>query len=219
MSSIVIFRSRARSNKCSRRSGGKSDHWILGTHSPKVIRANSLLIADNSVWSSVVRSRSASSKNRRFSASLASRPFSIRSSITRLALQLWRLAILWILRSSSPGSATLRRTGLLVVFEGATNLSYTNLHHVAPLSINSRVPRPRFFDQPHICRRHANVGHPPACCGVHSVGKRADTHCRVSSSLGKISNWRLVPESGRVCRSASFAQSSSLPRRLDSPHG
>src|SRR5271165_56435 len=61
------------------------------------------------------------------------------------------------------------------------------------------------------------VSGPPVA--VHSMGQRADTHCRVSSSFGKISNWRLVPESGRVCRSASFAQSSSLPRRLDSPHG
>lgn len=59
-SSVVIFRSRARSKRCSRSSVGKSDHWILGTYFPNVIRANSFLIAVSSPSSSVARKRSAS---------------------------------------------------------------------------------------------------------------------------------------------------------------
>src|ERR1039458_8854408 len=130
MSSNVIFRSRARSKRSSRRSGGKSDYWILGTYSPKVIRANSFLIADNSVWSSVARSRSASSKKRRFSASLASIPAAIRSSMTQFALQFWRLAIFWIFWFSVPERATLLRTALDVDFVTAMN---PILHRFTPL--------------------------------------------------------------------------------------
>ena len=65
----------------------------LGHQSPKVMRASSSLIPCRSMGSSDSAIRLASAKNRRFSASLAWMPASIKSITTRLALVFRVLAI------------------------------------------------------------------------------------------------------------------------------
>ncbi len=101
----------------------------LRHYSPKVIRASSSLRSFCSEGCDERASRSASSKNSLFSRSRASRPVSMRSTITRLSLVRWRFAKAWTRLATSVGRLTLWRTA---VFCATTGGSYTTLHRYEP---------------------------------------------------------------------------------------
>jgi len=107
--------------------------WKIGPldfrhYSPNVICANSFLIRCRSARSLDSDRRFASAKNRSFSDSFDSRPASIRSTITRLALALRVSAIRRTRLAMGTGSDTLCRT--FFPFFGIS-LFYTTLHHSA----------------------------------------------------------------------------------------
>ena len=113
-SSALIFLSRRRSNRWSPRAGGRSFHR-LRHQSPNVRRANSSLIRSRTAGSLALVSRSASLRNRSRSASWASRPPSINSAMTRLALAFFARASALTLRATPAERVTLCRNGLAVL--------------------------------------------------------------------------------------------------------
>src|SRR5271155_3402951 len=126
----------------------------LRHYSPKVMRANSFLRRSRSLGSVVSESRFASAKNRSFSLSFDSRPASIKSTRTRLALVFRILAIACTCLAMRCGSETLCRTAFSIL--AITVI----LHHYAPLCTTAGARGPAL---------HLTYSYPPVHCAAHPV--------------------------------------------------